>query len=132
MKDLDIFVWCCLYFMNGTTLVQLFDHGVIVYKWNHNVISRQPVFVPQSVIDRLKELFKQVMENGGADLETVLANFAAHNPDIMNYIKIGIWGFIVVEITATLVEDFGTGGAGIWNDWICFSLAWRLGKIALK
>ena len=111
---------------------QLAEPGVIVYSWNHNAPRGQPVVVPKSVIDRLKELFKQVLENDGADIETVIANFAANNPDVMQYVKIGIWGIVVVEIAGTLAEDFGTGGAGVWNDWLCFSLAWRLGKIALK
>ncbi|MFT3748964.1 MAG: hypothetical protein QM768_11630 [Agriterribacter sp.] len=61
-----------------------------------------PIVIPQSVLDKLKNLLKKLKESV-ADYETVIAAFLRKNPDLQQYLKNAAYTAAVTIIVGTII-----------------------------
>jgi len=70
----------------------------------------------------------QIMRGNFSLADNIILEYLHQNPFIVTYLKTAA-GAVVI---ATIIEDVITAGAGIYDDWVCFSLAHKLWSIANK
>ncbi|MGN6435811.1 MAG: hypothetical protein ACTHMM_04725 [Agriterribacter sp.] len=112
-------------------IAELKEAGVIVYGYESRINQPVPIVIPQSALDKLKNLLKKLKEKVN-NYETVIATFLRENPELVTLIKAAAYGAVIGIVVGTIIEDIGTGGAGILDDWSSFLLAKRILEFALK
>ncbi len=105
--------------------VTLREDGLIVYEEISKTSQPVPVPVPQSVSEKLKKFFKNLVEYPDM-AEEQMAYFLKQNPEIKNYLLYAGVGLII----ATIIEDFATLGIGITDDIPTILLAMKLIRLA--
>jgi hypothetical protein len=88
-----------------------------------------PVVVPVTIVDKIKRLIEKLRE-AGAGFEATVAGYLRENPELVNYFKVAAIGAAVAIVVGTIVEDFLTGGAGLWNDIQSCALAYKIVRYA--
>lgn len=116
---------------NENIIAELNTAGLIVYSSQSKINQPVPIVIPQSVLDKLKNLLKKLKESVD-DYETVIAAFLRENPELVQYLKGAAYTAAITIIVGTIVEDFATLGAGIADDWASFLLAYRIIRFAYK
>ncbi|MGN6435547.1 MAG: hypothetical protein ACTHMM_03400 [Agriterribacter sp.] len=103
--------------------------GVIVYKLVQKGTEPNIVFVPQNVLDKIKNLVRELKKNTDKIEEKILVYLRNH-PEIVEYIKVAAVGAATAIIVGTIIEDIVTLGAGIADDWASFMIATKLIRFA--
>lgn len=104
--------------------------GVIGYQYINVNPTPNPIVVPQSVLDKFKELTKRLKGNF-SNFKPILAEYMKQNPELLTYIKGAAIGAGVAIVVGTILEDVITAGAGIADDWASFVLAYRIVRFAV-
>jgi len=110
-------------------IAELNSAGLIVYGYESRINQPVPIVIPQSVLDKLKNLLTKLKDKVN-DYETVIAAFLRDNPELLTYLQTAAYTAAATIIIGTIVEDFLTGGAGIADDWASFLLARRIIQFA--
>jgi hypothetical protein len=108
--------------------------GVIVYDYVSRNPATQPIVIPQNIADKLKRFLQEAAKNlNGITPEIILEILKKPEyKEILIYIKTTVVGAVVAIFVGTIVEDFITAGAGMWNDVQSVLLAYKLIRIARK
>ncbi len=104
--------------------------GLILYSYEDiGGNNPSPVVVPQTVGDKLRYLMEKIRQRV-SDADKIMSQYLRQNPELVNYIKGAAYTAAAALIVATIIEDIGTGGWGILNDWQSFQLAYRIVRYA--
>jgi len=124
------------YPLNPTLSIKskLAEPGVIVYEYVSRNPATQPIVIPQNIADKLKLFLQEAAKNlNGITPEIILELLQKPEyKELLKYIKTTVVGAAVVIVVGTIVEDFITAGAGMWNDVQSVLLAYKLIRIARK
>lgn len=101
-------------------------NGIINYAMIPSIPNPNPIVIPQSIIDKIKDLFERLQKYPNLNKEYEIAIFLKENPSLIQIINVTAISLVV----GTIVEDLLTAGFGIADDWGSFVLAYKLARVA--
>lgn len=107
------------------------NNGVINYDLIQRITFPNPIIIPQTIVDKIKNLLQRLHQYPG-NIEYEIAIFLKdpNNADVLQAIQGALVGSAIAIVVGTIIEDVITAGVGIADDWACFMLAYKLVRVA--